>query len=334
MGMHVWQGCDEVRADLPATSVTVGVFDGVHRGHRLLLDRVVADREQGLLPVAVTFDPHPLAVLRPELAPSLLTTMAHRLELFADAGLGGVLIVPFTGDLAAESAERFATRVLAETLRARHVVVGCNFRFGHRAAGDVGLLAELGRELGFQATVVDLAPLDRTGAGAAGGSPGESGARAGDGAGSVSSTAIRAMVAAGDVEGAAHALGRAHRVSGEVAAGDRRGRDLGYPTANVAVPMGTAVPADGVYVGRMRTSSDGAWRPAAVSVGTNPTFDGEERRVEAHVLDVPEGYDVYGEHADVEFVARLRPMVRFDSPDALRAQMAADVARARALLGV
>ena len=204
MAMHVWRGCDEVPTDLPATSVTIGAFDGVHRGHRVLLDRAVAEAADGLLPVAVTFDPHPLSVIRPDMAPPLLTSMAHRLEIFEAEGIGGVLILQFTAELAAESAERFASRVLADTLNARHVVVGRNFRFGHRAAGDVALLAELGRELGFDVTVVDLEPLGARGQASRG--PDEPVA--------VSSTEIRALVAAGDVAGAAAALGRSHRVSG------------------------------------------------------------------------------------------------------------------------
>ena len=149
----------------------------------------------------------------------------------------------------------------------------------------------------------------------------------------VSSTEIRALVAAGDVAGAAAALGRSHRVSGVVVHGDHRGRELGYPTANVDVADSMAVPADGVYAGRFRVEGEPAlWRPAAISVGTNPTFDGETRRVEAFVLDAPEGYDVYGQWADVEFVERIRPMLRFDSVEALVEQMAEDVARTRRLL--
>lgn len=311
--MHFWRGCDEVPPEMPPTSVTVGTFDGVHRGHRLLLDRVLADAADGSMPVAVTFDPHPMAVIRPDLAPPLLTSIPHRLELFADAGIQGVLAIQFTPALAAESAEHFATRVLARALNARHVVVGRNFRFGHRAAGDVLLLEELGRELGFHVTVVDLAPLEGTTA--------------------VSSTAVRALVAAGDVAGAASALGRPHRVSGTVVAGDRRGRGLGYPTANLAVDPGIAVPADGVYAGWLRGEGEPErWRPTAISVGTNPTFDGVDRRVEAFVLDVPEGYDLYGHWVDVEFVERLRGMARFDSVDALVRQMAADVERAGQVL--
>ena len=311
--MHFWRGCDEVPPEMPSTSVTVGTFDGVHRGHRLLLERVVADAADGSMPVAVTFDPHPMAVIRPEMAPLLLTSIPHRLELFADVGLQGVLAIQFNRELAAESAERFAARVLAQTLNARHVVVGRNFRFGHRAAGDVRLLEELGRELGFAVTVVDLAPLH-----------GET---------AVSSTAVRAMVAAGDVAAAAQALGRPHRVSGQVVDGDRRGRALGFPTANVAVDAGIAVPADGVYAGWLRGEGEPETsRPAAISVGTNPTFDGTERRVEAFVIDAPDGYDLYGHWVDVEFVERLRGMERFESVDDLVVQMRADVARARDVL--
>jgi riboflavin kinase / FMN adenylyltransferase len=307
MGMHVWRGCAEVPTGLPATSVTIGAFDGVHRGHRILIDRAVAEATDGLLPVAVTFDPHPLSVIRPDMAPLLLTSMAHR----------------FTPELAAESAERFASRVLADTLNARHVVVGRNFRFGHRAAGDVELLKELGRELGFDVTVVDLEPLD---------APGGAASEGPNGPVAVSSTEIRALVAAGDVVGAAAALGRAHRMSGPVVHGDHRGRELGYPTANVDVPDSMAVPGDGVYAGRFRAEGEQAiWRPAAISVGTNPTFDGETRRVEAFVLDAPEGYDVYGQWADIEFIERLRPTLRFDSVEALIVQMADDVEHTRAV---
>ena len=250
--------------------------------------------------------------------------MAHRLELFEAEGLAGVLIIQFTPELASESAERFASRVLADVLNARHVVVGRNFRFGHRAAGDVALLGELGRELGFDVTVVDLEPLDAPGA-----STGP-----GDGPVAVSSTEIRAMVAIGDVAGAAAALGRNHRVSGPVVHGDHRGRELGYPTANVDVSPSMAVPADGVYSGWFRVAGEpGLWRPAAISVGTNPTFDGLTRRVEAYVLDAPGGYDVYGQFADIDFVERIRPMVRFDSIEALVDRMADDVARVHVMLG-
>ncbi len=159
MPMLVWRGCDEVPQGLAPTSITIGAFDGVHRGHRVLLERAIQEAGDALMPVAVTFDPHPMAIIRPDLAPLLLTSMAHRLELFEGLGMAGTLVIQFTAELAAESAERFATRVLAETLNARHVVVGGNFRFGHRAAGDVVTLTELGRELGFDVSVVELEPL-------------------------------------------------------------------------------------------------------------------------------------------------------------------------------
>ena len=320
--MQVWRGCDEVPADLVRTSVTIGAFDGVHRGHRILLERTVSDAGSGLLPVAVTFDPHPLSVIKPELAPLLLTSMPHRLELFEAVGMGGVLVIPFTSELAQESAERFASRVIAETLHAQHVVVGRNFRFGHRAAGDVDLLTELGRELGFDVTAVDLAPL-----------PGLVEPREDGAAVAVSSTQIRALVAGGDVAGAALALDRPHRVSGVVIRGDQRGRELGYPTANLDVDQTMAIPADGVYAARIRVAGElGRWRAAAVSIGTNPTFDGEERRVEAFVIDAPDDYDVYGQWADVDFVERIRGMVRFDSIGDLVTRMGVDVEHSRQIL--
>lgn len=314
--MQTWLGSRRVPRDLPPAAVTIGAFDGVHRGHRVLLERVVADTVRGLLPVVVTFDPHPMAVIRPDVAPLLLTTLEHRLSLFAGAGIAGTLVLPFTTELAAQSAERFATDVLSGALGARTVAVGRNFRFGHRAAGDVVLLAELGRELGFDVDVVDLAPL-------------------GEGAATeVSSTAIRRMVAGGDVEAAARALARPHRVSGQVVHGDHRGRELGFPTANVAVPPGYAVPGDGVYAAWLRGSDEpGRWWPAAVSVGTNPTFGALPRRVEAHAIDAPGGLDLYGQIADVDFVARIRGMVRFAGVEPLVAQMHDDVRVARAVLG-
>lgn len=320
--MFVWRGCAEVPEDLMPTSVTIGAFDGVHRGHRVLLERTVAEARDVLMPVAVTFDPHPLTVIRPPLAPLLLTSVAHRLELFEELGLGGVLVLPFTAELAAQTPQQFAASVLAETLHASRVVVGRNFRFGHRAAGDVHVLSELGRGLGFDTTILDLAPF-----------PVDAQSNGGGAAAAVSSTVIRALIAQGDVSAAAAALHRAHRVSGPVVRGDRRGRQLGYPTANVDVDPTMAIPADGVYAARIRVRTQpGLWRPAAVSVGSNPTFDGQERRVEAYVLDAPDVYDIYGAWADVEFVERLRGMRRFDSADELRAVMADDVARSHRVL--
>lgn len=318
--MRLWTDLAGVPTDLPATSVTIGTFDGVHAGHRALLDRVVADAARGLLPVAVTFDPHPLAVVRPDLAPALLTTVEHRVELLAGTGLAGVLVLPFTPQRASQEAGAFVREVLVGTLHARRVVVGGNFRFGHKAGGDVELLRRLGVEHGYTVDAVGLVASPP-----GGGSSGH--------ALPVSSTVIRAMVAAGDVAGAARALGRAHRVQGPVVAGDRRGRDLGFPTANLDVDPALALPADGVYAGRVRFSDDAAqWWPAAVSVGSNPTFHGVTRRVEVYVIDAPVGFDVYGCRADLDLVARLRGMEKFDDVAALVAQMRQDVAQARVAL--
>jgi riboflavin kinase/FMN adenylyltransferase len=305
----IWRSLDEVPADLGPTAVVIGNFDGVHLGHRQVVARArqVAD-EQGLRVVAVTFDPHPMAVLRPEHAPQQLTDLPTRSALLHEAGADDVLAIPFSREIAAWSPAEFIDRVLVETLHARAVVVGANFRFGSRAAGDVGTLAAHG---GFSVEGIAL-----------------------DGGPQVwSSTYVRTCLAAGDVEGAAEALGRAYAVVGTVSRGDRRGRELGFPTANVP-PGALAAPADGVYAGWLRVLPDGEPMPAAISVGTNPTFDGERaRRVEAYVLD-RDDLDLYDRTVEVAFVARIRGMVRFDSVDALVTEMRRDVSRARELLGV
>ena len=287
---------------------TIGVFDGVHRGHQRMVHRTLARAAELRLPaVAITFDPLPEAVLRPESAPPLLTTFERRLELLADLGLDGAYVVHFDADFAQLSPADFAWSVLVEALRTVDVLVGENFRFGRRASGDVATLTELGSTAGFMVDAVSLAHPE------GGDSP------------PFSSTWIRERIAAGDVEAAANALGRPHRVEGVVVHGDHRGRELGYPTANLDVPTDLAVPADGVYAGWL----DGM--PAAVSIGTNPTFNGTARRVEAYVLDRGD-LELYGQYMRLDLAARLRGMVAFDGIDPLRAQMADDVARARALL--
>jgi riboflavin kinase/FMN adenylyltransferase len=286
--------------------VSLGVFDGVHRGHRLIVARAVtAARERGLPTVVVSFDPHPAAVLRPDSAPLMLTTLERRIALLRSVGADDVVVLPFTRELSQRTPAEFAQAVLRDALHAELVVVGASWRFGHKAAGDVALL----RELGFDVDGVELLRDDDV----------------------VSSSAIRAMIAAGDVAGAAAALDRPHLVEGPVVRGDARGRELGYPTANLALDPGIVVPADGVYAGWLvRDGGEGSRLPAAVSVGTNPTFDGSERRVEAYVLDAE--LDLYDEPVAVEFVARLRGMVRFDTVEALVAAMAQDVEATRAAL--
>jgi riboflavin kinase / FMN adenylyltransferase len=317
-----YDGVEAVPDDQGPTVVTVGMFDGVHRGHRALLDRVAAEAaERGLPAAAVTFDRHPLSVLRPGSEPPLLTTLDGKVELLGRAGMDVVLVLAFTRELSEVGAEAFATEVLFDTLAAKAVVVGENFRFGHKAAGDPAMLAELGRPRGIDVVAVGLhADGDRV----------------------VSSTRVRAELAAGDVAAAAASLGRPYAVEGLVVAGDRRGRSLlGIPTANLDTPAGIAIPADGVYAGTLTDDGpEGSGEPqggapvdqaraAAVSVGTNPQF-GTERRVEAHVLDF-DG-DLYGHRVTVDFRHRVRDQATFPSVDDLAAQIRADIDQARRLL--
>ncbi len=312
--MRVWRSMEEVPADLPRTSVTVGNFDGVHLGHRHVIRRAreVAD-EAGLgMVVAVTFDPHPMAVLRPEHAPPTLTTIERRVNLLADAGVDAVLVLPFNREIAEWSPERFISEILVGTLHAGAVVVGANFRFGYRASGDVTTMQHQGERLGFR---VEGVPLD-------------------GGPQVWSSTYVRNCLASGDVEGAAEALGQPFAVRGHVVEGDKRGRAMGFPTANVPTRELHVAPADGVYAGWLRRLGDPveSRMPAAISVGTNPTFTGErERRVEAYVLD-RDDLELYGDRVEVCFVARIRGMERFDNVEELVAAMHRDVAAARRLL--
>jgi len=310
--VQIWRSLDEVPADLGPTAVVIGNFDGVHLGHRHVLARAreIAD-ERSLPVVAVTFDPHPMAVLRPEHAPTTLTSLEVRAELLGSVGADYVLAVPFDRTVAGWSPEEFIERVLVDSLHAAAVVVGANFRFGSRAAGDVAALREAGARLGFTAEGIPL-----------------------DGGPQVwSSTYVRMSLAAGDVAGAAEALGRPYAVRGVVVQGDQRGRGLGFPTANVPTNAMTAAPPDGVYAGWLRRLDTGEVYPAAISVGTNPTFDGvRDRRVESYVLDRTD-LELYGVEVEVSFVERLRGMVAFDSVEALVGQMTDDVDRARELLG-
>lgn len=312
-GVETWRSLADVPDGLGPTAVVIGNFDGVHLGHRRVLARA---RElagaRGLPVVAVTFDPHPMAVLRPDHAPTQLTTMARRAELLGEAGADHVLALPFDTDMAAWSPEEFAQRVLVDALHAAVVVVGANFRFGSKAAGDVRFLQHYGAEHGFEAEGIPL-----------------------DGGPMVwSSTYIRTCLAAGDVAGAAEALGHPYAVRGVVVQGDQRGRELGYPTANVPTAGTTAAPADGVYAGWLRRLDTDETFPAAISVGTNPTFTGvRDRRVESYVLDRTD-LELYGVEVEVSFVERLRGMVTFDSVEALLEQMHADVEQTRVVLGL
>jgi riboflavin kinase/FMN adenylyltransferase len=305
--VQTWRGAENTPADWGGGVVTIGFFDGVHLGHRQIIGRAVERaRERGERAGVLTFDPHPGEVLRPGSHPALLTTLRYKAELLAAIGVDALCVQPFTLEFSRVPAAEFVRGVLVERLRASVVVVGENFSYGHRAAGTLATLAADGARAGFEVDGVRLV-------------------RSGDQV--LSSTGIRQRVAEGDVESAAVALARPHRVEGIVVHGDARGRTIGYPTANIEVTPWAAVPADGVYAGFACWA--GRRQPAAISIGTNPTFAGRERRVEAFLLDF-DG-DLYGEYMAYEFTHRLRPTLRFDSVDELVTQMAADVEATRAV---
>ncbi|HEY1652300.1 MAG TPA: bifunctional riboflavin kinase/FAD synthetase [Acidimicrobiales bacterium] len=297
----------------PGTAVTIGAYDGVHLGHRALLrDLCARAAAAGLSSVVVTFDRHPAYVVRPDSAPKQLTGLEQKLELLADCGIDRTMVVPFDEARANETAEDFVKEVLVDQLASRLVVVGEDFHFGHGRKGNVGLLRELGAVYGFEVVGVTLTD---------------------EGSEPVSSTRIRALLAEGDVEEAARLLGRPHEVRGPVVRGDGRGGpELGFPTANVAVADDIALPADGMYAGYF-SGTDGEARPAAIYVGRRPTFYEPGTApvlVEAHLL----GFDgdLYGQPARVCFVGRVRGDARFDTAEALIAQMHQDVAEAERLL--
>lgn len=295
------------------TVVTIGVYDGVHLGHQALIRRVRRmAQELEAATAVVTFDRHPATVVRPESAPRLLTDLDQRLELLAAQELDYALVLRFDQSRAAESAEDFVREVLVDCLRARAVVVGHDFHFGHRRGGNVALLQEMGAELGFDVLGVNLVSDGTTAA-------------------AVSSTRIRQALAAGDVVEAARLLGRPHEVRGTVARGDSRGRQLGFPTANVALGEDILLPGDGIYAGWYERPS-GQVHPAAISIGRRPTFYPEARLslLEAYLLDFDD--DLYGEAARIRFRARLRDEIKFDSVRDLVGQMALDVDAARSVL--
>ncbi|WOP18441.1 bifunctional riboflavin kinase/FAD synthetase [Raineyella sp. LH-20] len=316
--------------------VVIGNFDGVHLGHRAVLAHA-RGLEPGLPVIAMTFWPHPLSVVRPGHEPKLLCDLDERVELLRAAGADRVEVVAFTKAFSQQSPEDFVSSVLLPLSPAR-VVVGQNFRFGHRAAGNVDTLRELGRGR-FEVTAIDLvtsplhadaAPTDPLHA-----SPLASPVHSTDGAERTSSTRIREALAEGDLEAAEAMLGRPFSFAGTVVRGDQRGRELGFPTANLDVSDLRAAPADGVYAGWLSRIDrpDRPALPAAISVGRNPTFDGRQLRVESYVLDRTD-LELYGVRIRVEFVSRIRGQVKFDGIEALIAQMNDDVDRIRTVLGV
>ena len=294
---------------MTGTVVVIGNFDGVHPGHRAVLDEA-RRREPDLPLVVVTFWPHPMSVLHPESSPKLLTSLKGRIELLQQAGASRVEVIDFSSAFAAWSAARFVEEVLLP-LNPVRVVVGENFRFGKDAAGT----AQTMRELAAGRFAVDALPLVRFGDE------------------ETCSSLIRDALEDGDVRRAGEHLGRPFRFRGRVATGDRRGKAMGFPTANLAVPPNRACPADGVYAGWVwrRDIKDAPRWPAAISVGTNPTFAGAQRRVESYVLD-RDDLELYGVPITVEFVERIRGQIRFAGVPELIAQMTDDVARCRVLL--
>lgn len=301
---------------------TIGVFDGVHKGHQALIGRAVEIANQrGLPSVVLTFDPHPAEVVRPGSHPAQLTTLNRKAELVEALGVDVFCVLPFTLELSRVPADEFVHELLVDRLHVAAVVVGENFTFGHRAAGNVARLRELGHRFGFTTEGAEMVTVPKDGAGS-------------DEDMVFSSTYIRSCIDAGDVAAATAALGRPHRLEGIVVRGDGRGRELGYPTANLSTARYAAVPADGVYACWFSHQTPNRGEPrrlrAAVSVGTNPTFSGRERRVEAFVLDMDE--NLYGQRVGLDFVARLRDMERYDTVEALVEQVGIDVRDTRDLL--
>lgn len=308
--MRFFDSLDSIPAGFGPTAVTFGKFDGMHVGHRHVLDALLAAAHaRELESAAITFDRNPLSLLAPDRCPEAIASNDQKRELFERAGLGTLVQLPFDRALSSMTAEEFVSRVLVDALDARVVLVGPGTRFGAGGKGDFALLSRLGTELGFD--VRQLEP------------------RLDDGDGRVSSTRIRELLADGDVAEAGRLLGRLPSVRSMVVHGQQRGRALGYPTANLSPRLEGFIPADGVYAGRLTV--DGITMPAAISIGNNPTFEGvPERQVEAHVLD--EDLDLYDRIVEVEFVDRIRGMAKFDSLDELVAQMGQDTLDVRGVL--
>lgn len=289
------------------TAVTIGVFDGVHIGHRqVIADLITLAASSGISPAIITFDPHPLSILAPERAPKMLTSVDQRIDQFSQLGveIAGVLDFP---DIRHLLASQFCEEVLFRALRAKRVVVGADFRFGRDRGGDAKLLTIEGQRLGFEVSVVDLFGYRD---------------------GVVSSTRIRQLLSDGLVEEAAALLGRPYELAGQVVEGERRGGTIGFPTANIAIAPDRQLPGRGVYAGQALVEDE--THLAAINVGTRPTFDGQGTTIEAHLLDY--SGDLYGRFLAIDFRARLRDEARFDGVEALTSQIRRDVERVREVL--
>jgi len=313
--VQYWEGTAEVQHPPAPSVVTLGNFDGVHRGHQAVLKLVVDTAKQhDLMAVAVTFDPHPRLVHLPEEPLVPIVSLPQKMRLLEACELDATLVIHYTLDFAAQTAQQFVENILVEALNARIIVVGADTRFGAGNRGDIHTLRELGKVHNFKVVEVDdVGESERW-----------------------SSTWVRETLTHGNVAQASRILGRYHTVEGEIVHGHARGRELGFPTANFAASAQGMIPADGVYAGWF-TDATGQRLPAAISVGSNPTFNDVVRTVEAHIFDRPteeslEEFNLYGQHCKVEFVARLRGMTAFTGIDDLIAQMDQDVSDARAIL--
>ena len=323
--VHIWNDPTEVPEDFGPSVVTIGNFDGVHRGHQQVLSQLIRTaRLNSAKSVAVTFDPHPALIHRPESAPELIMGLHDKLQALGELGLDAILVMKYSLELASLTPEEFVGSVLVDSLHASHVVIGHDTRFGKGNSGDLNTMQELGERFGFEVLVISEF--------------GSEGFPLHDDGGTdrrCSSTWVREALREGDVDTAAAVLGRAHRMRGEVVHGAARGRDLGFPTANLSSDASGLIPADGIYAGWLVDEAGTRW-PAAISVGSNPTFDGVSRQVEAHVIDRPEerieDFDLYGQTVVVEFVTRLRGMVAYRGPEALVEQMRQDVLQTHDIL--
>ena len=326
--MKTFYGIDTLEPPERGSAISIGTFDGVHLGHRALIARSITEAQtRKCASGVVTWDRHPAATLRPEKMPPLLCTPERKIELLSERGQDILAVLPFDEELSQWPAERFVEDILVRGLSARAIVVGENWRFGKGAAGNVELLRTMGPDLGFEVIGMTLEEVD--------GEP-------------VSSSRIRKLITAGDLDGAAKLLGRRVDLDGVVVHGDDRGKSLGFPTANVELPPGVANPPRGVYAGRARVGGDATmlppeegdpgprgWYPAAVNIGVNPTFGGDPdvhpARVEAYLLGLDA--DIYGAELRVELWSRLRDEEKFESVDALIAQMHKDVEQTREQIG-
>ncbi len=316
--MTLYTALSDVPAGYGPSVVTIGNFDGVHRGHARVISRVVSlAEEHGLRSIAVSFDPHPIQVHRPEVAHHDIMSQGARRHYMCLLGLEDYLLLHYSLEFAQQTPEEFVKTTFVDGLNARYVVIGDDVRFGRNNSGDLNTMRELGEKYGFEVVVVEDLMVDENTR--------------------CSSTRIRELLLEGDMPAATELLGRHHMMAGEVVHGLARGRELGFPTANLSEDVEGVIPADGVYAGWVVRAVPGTqsaeFLPAAISVGTNPQFNGEERTVEAHVLGRSD-LNLYGERIAVTFVSRIRPMMSFDSLDGLLTQMDDDLRQTASVLGI